>query len=1123
MTKIATTTTLTLSPAITTIGTPVTATVSVSPSPGEGSTVTISASGVSDQTVTLDSAGTGAATFEFSVVGETTVTATYGGDGTYDPSVGTAQVVVDAAVPGAPSGVSASAGVRRATVSWEAAAANGAAVTSYTVTSSPGDRTCTWSSGPLECTVSGLSGGTSYTFTVRATSSAGTGPASAPSSAVTPTDPEPAKLGVVGQPPATMAAGSRASVAVAVQDADGETVTGSTAVVYAALSAGCVLVGDSSVAAVDGVATFSIGSATAGTCTFTFASAGLTPASSSAVSVTKIATTTTVSLSRSSAPLLTEIVATVNVSPSPAAGTEVSLSPGAGLGSKTITLDGSGNGTTSFGYWTPGVYTVTAVYAGDATRSRSETTAAVAVTKLSSSTTVTWDGTSLVATVKGETVTIEGQTMAVPATGRVEFFDGTKSLGSDAVDADGIARISPDRRVLPAGTRTIRAVYDAPGQHPFLAGSTGETQITIPKQKTLVTLGVSKKTLEWGRPLTLTVRGLPADATGTVTFLGRVVGGQRRHTVAQARVARSTVSVTVSAADFPGNVLYSAHYSGDASYDASPLSTEVAVTTTKRPARLSLSFSDPTPEWGAALTVTAAVTPADADGKVDFLKDGVKVASVKIVAGTAKYATTAPGDPGATATYVVRFDDARYQTAEASGSATATKVATRLFVAECDADGAKVSCPVRRSERTDPSTIGRYWYVVPYRGNEKGSLGTQNAFGRTLTELELPGNVLRGGTVQVAAAGRTLDLRVPVGTTYVKKLCTKQQGDTHCGGPADIDHSCSGAATGSDCAAKHDRIRQRYSEVVDDTGALAAPLAAFDFGPLRAALPSGTTKVRFTYTPTDQRYASSSVEISVAPPGIPLVTTTVGASATTIGIPAQGFSQTTLTVPANSFPSGSTLTAVAPGKATNSFLGADGRLIDITVRDANGRELHGPFRPPLKLTMSYLAPEPLIPSVYENGVARAIERIASEGDLGSRRDAYVERDQHCRPKTATTDRMCGGTVVVLTTHLTAFALTRPLTVKTSRRAVLRSDARRLSVRVHPSKRATLTFQLVRGPRSNPELVATLGSRNVGARGQILRFRVGKHAVEQHGLRLVVTATSMMAEGRQITIALRRRP
>jgi uncharacterized protein (TIGR02145 family) len=87
--------------------------------------------------------------------------------------------------PGSPTSPVATPGVMQASVAFTAPASNGGfAITGYTVTSSPGGFTATGASSPL--VVTGLTGGTSYTFTVVATNSAGNSVASAPSVAVTP-------------------------------------------------------------------------------------------------------------------------------------------------------------------------------------------------------------------------------------------------------------------------------------------------------------------------------------------------------------------------------------------------------------------------------------------------------------------------------------------------------------------------------------------------------------------------------------------------------------------------------------------------------------------------------------------------------------------------------------------------------------------------------------------------------------------------------------------------------------------------------------------------------------------------------------------------------------------------
>ena len=90
----------------------------------------------------------------------------------------TSTSVTPFAAPGAPTVTAVLASETTAQVTWSASSANGSAVTLYTVTASPGSHSCTWTSGPLSCTITGLSDSTSYSFTVVATNTAGNGPAS---------------------------------------------------------------------------------------------------------------------------------------------------------------------------------------------------------------------------------------------------------------------------------------------------------------------------------------------------------------------------------------------------------------------------------------------------------------------------------------------------------------------------------------------------------------------------------------------------------------------------------------------------------------------------------------------------------------------------------------------------------------------------------------------------------------------------------------------------------------------------------------------------------------------------------------------------------------------------------
>ena len=166
----------------------------VSPSvgpPGGGTVVTITGADFSGVTG-VKFVSTPAASFTVDSSTQITATSPVGSLGPVDIRVTDAQGTspVSAAdefafatAPSAPTGVSAVAGLRQATVQFTAPAANGSPITSYTVTASPGGATASGTGSPI--TVTGLGDWTAYTFTVTATNAAGTGASSQPSSSVT--------------------------------------------------------------------------------------------------------------------------------------------------------------------------------------------------------------------------------------------------------------------------------------------------------------------------------------------------------------------------------------------------------------------------------------------------------------------------------------------------------------------------------------------------------------------------------------------------------------------------------------------------------------------------------------------------------------------------------------------------------------------------------------------------------------------------------------------------------------------------------------------------------------------------------------------------------------------------
>jgi hypothetical protein len=97
------------------------------------------------------------------------------------------EVYIAITKPDAPTGVSATSGENATTtVSWTAPSDGGSAITTYTATSNAG-QTC--SSPTTSCSITGLTNGTPYTFTVTATNAIGTSVPSSASSAVTPVAP----------------------------------------------------------------------------------------------------------------------------------------------------------------------------------------------------------------------------------------------------------------------------------------------------------------------------------------------------------------------------------------------------------------------------------------------------------------------------------------------------------------------------------------------------------------------------------------------------------------------------------------------------------------------------------------------------------------------------------------------------------------------------------------------------------------------------------------------------------------------------------------------------------------------------------------------------------------------
>ncbi|MBZ5491582.1 MAG: DUF11 domain-containing protein [Acidobacteriia bacterium] len=112
-------------------------------------------------------------------------------------------------VPSAPTGVVASAGNGSAIIAWTPPANNGGStIANYTITANPGGLMLTMPANQTGTNFTGLTNGTTYTFTVHATNVTGNSAESAPSAAVTPIAPLGTDIAITMSSPASINAGS---------------------------------------------------------------------------------------------------------------------------------------------------------------------------------------------------------------------------------------------------------------------------------------------------------------------------------------------------------------------------------------------------------------------------------------------------------------------------------------------------------------------------------------------------------------------------------------------------------------------------------------------------------------------------------------------------------------------------------------------------------------------------------------------------------------------------------------------------------------------------------------------------------------------------------------------------
>jgi hypothetical protein len=294
-----------------------------------------------------------------------------------------------------------------------------------------------------------------------------------------------------------------------------------------------------------------------------------------------------------------------------------------------------------------GDHTVVATYSGDTQHSSATATAiTVTVVKATADVTAKVNGGSSATVTYGTAATLALTGLPASATGTVVFADqdGDSLWAGDVADLGDAAT----QAQLPAGTYTISALYTGDANHERALAD--DITLTVKKAAVAIT-SADPGSAVFGTPVTLTVNGLPSDATGTVSF----VDGDG--TVLCSATLPNTSCATPATLG-AGSHAITASYSGDANHRAASAD-PVSLTITKAETHIGTSAggtgdpsgpSDPndpsgdpvSATHGQTVTFTVSGLPAGATGTVEYrAADGTVLCTIHLDAGETSCTTSA--------------------------------------------------------------------------------------------------------------------------------------------------------------------------------------------------------------------------------------------------------------------------------------------------------------------------------------------------------------------------------------------------------------------------------------------------------------------------------------------------
>jgi hypothetical protein len=426
----------------------------------------------------------------------------------------------------------------------------------------------------------------------------------------------------------------------------------------------------------------------------------------------------------------------------------------------------------------PGTYPVTATYPGDSNyKATSATGASFMVTRADPGFTESATPSSV---AYGTADTLSDSGLPGNATGTVTFTSGGATLCVALIPATSCDTSS----TLAPGTYPVTATYS--GDSNYTVSTATGASFTVTKADTAMSESAAPSTIPYGARDTLSVAGLPGDATGTVTFSS---GGSPLCTA-----TLPAISCQTSATLAPGTYAVTATYSGDANYHPTT-ATGASFRVTRADPPFTESAAPSSVPYGTADTVSAAGLPGDATGTVTFTSGGTTLCVAELP--TISCQTSATLDPATypvTATY---SGDGNYDPSVATGASfTVTQADTAMVESASPAtiafgsqdtlsvtglagdatgtvtftSGGKTLCvavlPATSCLTATTLAPGSYPVTATYSGdaNYSGSSVSGATFTVTkdaviLTETAAPASIVYGSTDTVAAFG------IPAGAT----------------------------------------------------------------------------------------------------------------------------------------------------------------------------------------------------------------------------------------------------------------------------------------------------------------------------------------------------------------------